>query len=121
MFELEYAVLFAACWWYEASRYGRAVVLLQETINWLRERLHDLEIDPEGPSEVSDDDRSPVSFTYVSQRMQDARNVHHEYQNRVQFSSPLNRIYRMDTLSTATSLRDVYGATLLEVGLLQGQ
>ena len=30
-------------------------------------------------------------------------------------------IYRMDTLSTATSLRDVYGATLLEVGLLQGQ
>lgn len=47
--ELEYAVLFASTWWHEAARGHRGVVIPEDTIHWLEQRLGDEPIDPDTP------------------------------------------------------------------------
>ena len=91
-FELEHSLLYAACWWYEASRYGRAVVLQPATIEWLRERLKDdLHVDPEGPNPDFPEGKGPVTFKYIATRMYDAYQCNPEYHNTVWFCPPLDR------------------------------
>ena len=90
-FELEHAVLYAACWWYEASRYGRAVVLPTETIVWLKDRLQDMVIDPIGPSNSCPDGKAPVPFSYIENRMYEAEDILAEFKNKVTFKKPLDR------------------------------
>ena len=89
--ELEHALLYAACWWQGASRYGRAVALNEDTIDWMEIRLGNVEIDPEGPSSDHLHARAPVTFEYVAKRMYDAARVDNPFRSRVRFAPPLHQ------------------------------
>ena len=93
LFELEHAVLYAACWWYEATRYGRAVVLPEDTISWLKERLNDLVIDPLGPNISGTDGQGPVRFSFIESRMYQAASMPSEFKNEVRFKAPHDRLF----------------------------
>ena len=49
VFQLYYALMFAAFWWHEAARGGVGIVLPHETINYLVRTLGDIPIDPDRP------------------------------------------------------------------------
>jgi len=76
LFELEYALQFAVGWWYEAAGGHRGWVLPQETIDWLRTRLGNIEI-----ALPRYGFHHRVRFEYVAQRMQEVRNVDERERN----------------------------------------
>ena len=43
----EWALLYTAAWWHEAARGGRAFVLPDKTIEWLRNTIGDVPLDPD--------------------------------------------------------------------------
>jgi len=67
LIQLEFALLFAACWWHAACRGHRAIVVQPATVNYLVELLGDVPIDP-----VTRHTGGPTRFTWIAKRMRDA-------------------------------------------------
>lgn len=83
LFELEDAVLYAASWWYKASRFGIAVILPTLTVRWLEERIGNIKIDPEESSDDAPNGKGPVKLKHFADRMFEARHIDISLRNRV--------------------------------------
>ena len=86
VFQLEFALMYAAHWWHMAARGGIGVVLPRRTINYLIRVLGDIPIDPDRPYGP----RGQTTFPYIARRMHEVRDAaerygntvtHHEYGN----------------------------------------
>ena len=69
--QLEYAQLFAACWWHEAERGQRGYMIPEETIVWLEQKLgSDYVVDVEASNGR---DPNCTKLSWVLARMQEVR------------------------------------------------